>query len=423
MSLVPAPTDLPQLPPLYRLRVSFPRPREGDVAAAVARELAATGCRVGAGETVAISVGSRGIANLATAVRATVDWVRGQGGEPFLVPAMGSHGGATGPGQQAVIEGYGCTEAAMGCPIRSSMEVVELPQGQAEVPVFLDRHASTADHVIVLNRVKIHTDFHGPYESGLMKMLAIGLGKQAQAVEIHRHGVHGMRDIMPQVAREILAHAPILCGVALLENAYDETMQVSAMAGADIPSRELELIEVARGHMPRLPVDDLDILVVDRIGKNISGVCMDTNIIGRLYVDGVAEPERPRIGKIVARDLTVETHGNALGVGLADIVTRRLANGIDWAPTYENIYTSTFVKRGFLPLVMETDAQAVAFAQRAIRGVPVAEQRIVRIRDTLHLGEVHASAAVVAACADRDDIVVGETIPSWFIDDGSMVPF
>lgn len=390
---------------------------------AVVTALADSGVRPAPGERVAITVGSRGIANIAVAAKACADWVRACGATPFLVPAMGSHGGATAAGQRQVIESYGCTEAFCGCPIRSSMEVVELPRGDSPIPVYLDAHAASADRIIVLNRVKPHTDFHGPYESGLMKMLAIGLGKQAQAVEIHRHGVYGMRELMPRVARQVLAHAPILVGVALLENAYDETMRVVALPAAEIPAREGALLAEAAAHLPRLSLDDIDLLIVDRIGKNISGVCMDTNIIGRLYVDGEPEPLRPRIGKILARALTSETHGNCLGVGLADVVTRRLADAIDWNATYENLYTSTFIRRGFLPVVMDSDAQAVAFAQRCLRAIPVEAQRIVRIQDTLHLGELEVSQPVAEALVGAAHIEDLGPLPNWFDAAGTMLPF
>lgn len=423
MAVVPSPSTIPDLPPLFGLRQRFDRPLASSIPETIATELNQVADHVQTGQTVAITVGSRGIANLSVAVRATCDWVKSQQATPILVPAMGSHGGATGPGQQSVIEHYGCTEEAMGAAIKSSMDVVELPQGDSPIPVFMDAIAHACDHVIALNRIKIHTDFHGTYESGLMKMLAIGLGKQAQAIEIHRHGVVGMRDYMPIVAKNVLKSGKILAGVALVENAYDETMHVTAMAGEDIPEKELPLIDMARANMPKLPIENIDILIVDRIGKNISGVCMDTNIIGRLYVDGVPEPTSPSINTIIARDLTEETHGNALGLGLADIVTRRLADGVDWTATYENIYTSTFVRRGFLPIVMETDAQALSFAQRAIRAVPLESQRIIRIRDTLHLGSMEVTAQVAKDCEDLNHVEVTGPIEGWFNEAGSMNVF
>jgi hypothetical protein len=423
MSLIPLAEEIPELPDFFPAVQQFDDTRCEDVGGEVYRQLEAAELPLSAGQTVAISVGSRGIANLAVAVKAAADWVKSRGAAPFLVPAMGSHGGGTAEGQRAVIEGYGVTEEAVGCEIRSSMEVVELPQGEAEVPVYFDRHAAGADHTLVLNRIKIHTDFHGPYESGLMKMMAIGLGKQAQAMEIHRHGVRGMRDIMPQVARQVLKHGNVLAGIGLIENACEHTAEVHVIPACQIEKRELELIERSRRLMPRLPVDEIDILIVDEIGKNISGVCMDTNIIGRLYVDGQEEPATPRINKIMARALTEATHGNCLGVGLADVITRRLADEIDWPATYENIFTSTFVRRGFLPIVMETDAQALGFCKRVVRAIPTENLRIMRIRNTLEIRDLLVSEPIARELRGRGDVRVGPNPVALFDGTPEMVDF
>ena len=266
------------------------------------------------GARIAIAVGSRGIAHLVEIVRQVAAWVKSQGAEPFIVPAMGSHGGATAAGQRKVLEGYGLTEAAVGAPIVSSMDVVELPQGDAEVPVYYDAAAHAADGTIVINRIKPHTSFHGRHESGLMKMIAIGLGKHAQALAIHNLGVRGLREVMPQVARQALRSANILLGVAIVENANDETMIVRAIPAGCIAEEEPALLEIARAQMPRLPVPELDLLIVDEMGKDISGLGMDTNVIGRLKIPGQPEPERPRIRVIYVRDLTDATHGNAVGM-------------------------------------------------------------------------------------------------------------
>ncbi len=423
MSLIPVPEAIPDLPAMFPAVQAFADRRCEDIPAAVQRGLESAHLPLRSGQTVAISVGSRGIANLAIAVKAAVDWVKSRGATAFLVPAMGSHGGGTAEGQRQVIEGYGVTEAATGAEIRSSMAVIELPRETAEVPVYFDRNAASADHTLVLNRIKVHTDFHGPYESGLMKMMAIGLGKHAQAMAIHRYGVHGMRDIMPQVARQVLKHGNILAGIGLIENACDHTAEIHVIPAADIEGGELDLIARARALMPSLPVDDIDILIVDELGKDISGVGMDTNIIGRLYVDDQDEPAHPRINKIMARGLTAATHGNALGVGMADVVTRRLADAIDWAPTCENIYTSTFVRRGFLPLVMETDAQALAFCKRVVRAIPTANLRIMRIRNTLAIRELVVSEALAGELRARSDVHVGAKPVALFGQTPEMLPF
>jgi len=395
------------LPGLIRVRQRFAGGAIGDVEAAeaaVRSELAACGVAIRAGSRIAIAVGSRGIAHIAPMVRQVVAWVRSQGAEPFIVPAMGSHGGGTSAGQREVLASYGIVEAYVGAPILSSMDVVSLPQGDLPIPLFFDKHAHAADGTILINRIKPHTSFHGPYESGLMKMITIGLGKHAQATAIHGLGVHGLRKIMPEAAKRILAQSNILLGLAVVENAYDETLSVCAVRAASIPEEEPALLELARGHMPRLPVDDVDILVVDEMGKDISGVGMDTNVIGRLRVRGQPEPDRPNIAVIIARDLTQASHGNAVGVGLADIVTRRLFAKIDFKATYANIITSTFLERGKVPLVADTDRQAIDIALRACGSLDPANVRLIRIRDTLHLDELLVSPAVLREIEHRADI-------------------
>jgi hypothetical protein len=291
-----------------------------------------------------------------------VEWVKSQGGKPFLVPAIGSHGGATSDGQVVVLTGYGITEATMGAPVRSSIQVVELPTAEAGIPIYFDAQAFAADGTIVLNHVKPHTSFYGTYESGLMKMLAIGLGKHRQALAIHAYGIAGLRTLMPRVAKQILRHANILLGVAVVENAYDETMLLRALPASEIPAREPELLQIARANMSYLPVDDIDILVVDEIGKNISGLGMDPNIIGRLKIVGQPEPTSPCIKVIIVLYLSAATQGNAVGMGLADIMLRRAAEKINFAATYANVVTTGFLERAKLPVVAESDAESFRIA-------------------------------------------------------------
>ena len=390
---------------LITIRQQFPRPRCADAGETLRAELIASGVACPPGARIAIALGSRGIANLAVLALSLIEWIREQGGVPFVVPAMGSHGGATAEGQRQVLAGYGVSEATMGVPIQSSLEVCEFSRGAQELPVYFDRHAAGADYTILLNRIKPHTSFHGRYESGLMKMLAIGLGKHKQALAIHERGVEGLRDLMPRVAKEILRQGNILLGIGVVENAFDETMRICAIPAAEIPECEPELLELARRNMPRLPVDDIDILIIDEIGKDISGLGMDPNIIGRLKIRGQIEPERPRIKVIIVRDLSEATHGNATGMGLADIITRRAADKIDFAVTYTNVATTGFLERAKLPLVAESDEQALAIALRACGPIPPEELRIVQIRNTLHLDEVKVSPALVVELQGRPDIV------------------
>ncbi len=378
---------------LHRVRQEFPRPRIASerIEAVTREQLEGCGVRIAAGASIAIACGSRGIANVDRIAKSVVEWVRAAGGKPFIIPAMGSHGGATADGQAAVLETYGINEQTMGCPIRSSMEVVELRPGA----LFMDRHAWESDGVIVINRIKPHTDFHGQFESGLVKMSVIGLGKEKQALAMHAWGIVGLRDMIPQMARRVVETGKILLGVGIVENAYDETAMIEAIAAQDFFAREPELLAIAKQNMPRLPVEDIDVLVIDQLGKNISGSGIDTNIIGRIRIDGQPEPSSPRIKSIMVSDLTPETHGNACGVGLADVVTRRLVDKIDFKTTYTNIITSGFLERGKLPVVADTDEHALEIALRAAGCREPEKAHVIRIRDTLHLSEILVSAPVL----------------------------
>lgn len=411
------------LPSMTQIRQCFPRDRIEDLQKAVRDELAACRASIQPNSRIAIAVGSRGIAGIDSMVREVVRWVRAHQGEPFIVPAMGSHGGATAAGQQQVLAGYGITEAGVGAPVRSSMEVVELPQGDAETQVFFDREAAGADGTILVNRVKVHTSFHATYESGLMKMLAIGLGKHVQAQAIHRLGIRGLREVMPQVARQVLAHTNILLGLAVVENAYDEPMLVRAIPGADIPAQEPALLEMARANMARLPVTRLDVLIVDQVGKDISGLGMDPNIIGRLKIRGEPEPQEPDIRFITIHDLSAGSHGNAIGMGLADVATRRFFNKIDFQATYANVLTTTFLERAKVPLIAETDRQAVEIALQACGFSDARAARIVRIRNTLRLDELQVSPAVLRDIRDRPPVEVLASSCDLFDATGTLKPW
>ena len=284
-----------------RILQSWDRTRCDTIVATIRDELDGL-CLELAGKTVAITAGSRGIANIALITKSVVEWVKNQGATPFIVPAMGSHGGATAEGQLEVLESYQITPATMGCEIKSSMEVVKLEQGECPVPVWFDKYASEADACIVMNRIKPHTDFHSKYESGLMKMIAIGLGKRRGAETMHnavnkRQGVYGMLEHIPKIARQALRVGNICAGLAIVENAYDETKLIKAMVSDRIAEEEPALLDIARAAMPRLPVDAVDVLIVDEMGKNISGTGMDTNIIGRIYQHGSPEPETPKVSE------------------------------------------------------------------------------------------------------------------------------
>jgi hypothetical protein len=345
------------------------------------------------------------------------------GAKAFIVPAMGSHGGATAKGQTEVLASLGVTEQAMGCPVRATMEVHELPHDGLETKLFMDRFAWESDGVILVNRVKPHTDFHGPIESGLCKMLVIGLGKEHQAFEMHGHGVHGLRDLVPAAAKKLLASGKVIGGVAIVENANEETMHIESISAEKISQREPELLVIAKKNMPRLPVDDLDVLIVDRLGKNLSGTGMDTNIIGRIRIFGEAEPPSPRIKMIAVIDLTDESHGNATGVGLADVTTQRLFKKIDFDVMNKNVVTAGFPERAKLPVVAESDRQAVELALRAAGCRDVSRARVARIHDTLHLGEVQVSDTLIGELRNRPDIEVTNERCRLWNGDGTLPRF
>jgi hypothetical protein len=373
--------------------------------------------------TVAIGVGSRGVANLADIVKAAVGTLQGWGLSPFIVPAMGSHGGATASGQQQLLEDYGVTAAAMGCDIRSSMDIVALDPGDLPHELFMDRHAHGADGVLLINRIKPHTDFHGSYESGLAKMAVIGLGKERQAIEMHRFGVPGLRDGIPRAAARVLASGRILGGIGVVENAYDETMAIEMLPASQLLAGEPALLDLARANMPSLPVADLDVLIVDRLGKNISGTGMDTNVIGRMRIAGEPEPASPRIRALVVTDLTAASHGNATGTGLADVTTRRLFEKVDVGVTYTNVFTSGFPERGKIPIVAPTDADAYSCALRACGPLAPGTERVARIQDTLHLGEIYVSAAVRDELRGRSDVEIVGDEEEMFGEDGALRGF
>jgi len=416
--------DIVVSPRLTKIRQYFPRPRLDDVPSAVAQELAQMKPQIRPNTSIAIAVGSRGIANIAVIVKTVVNFIKAQSATPFIIPAMGSHGGATAEGQAGVLAGYGITETTMGAPVHSSLDVVEIPAEGMRNRVFMDHHAYESDGVILINRVKPHTDFHGPHESGLVKMSVIGLGKHRQALEIHSFGVYGLRELIPPTARRIFDTGKVLFGVALVENAYDETMLVKALRADEIMDEETELLEIARANMPHLPVDDVDVLIIDRMGKDVSGAGIDPNIIGRNKIRGEPEPVRPRVKAITVHDLTDATHGNACGAGLADVITRRLFDKTDLAVTNENIVTSSFLERGKLPVIAPTDAEAYAWALRSCSGpggrVQPGCERVIRIRDTLHLSELYVSRAILDEVKDRPDIeVIGDPV-DVFDESGTM---
>ena len=366
-----------------------------DVAAAVGAALAPVKAAIKPGSRVCLAVGSRGIDRIDEVVRAAVAWVHSAGAEVFVVPAMGSHGGATPEGQVEVLASYGMTPESIGCEIRSSMETVELGEVRPGVPVFVDRNAfEGADAIVPINRVKPHTDFTGEIESGLMKMIAIGLGKQRGADTFHRQGFATFHELIPAVAEFTVSKVNIPFGLALVENGYARLWRIEAVPRDRIWDRERELLAMARERMARLPPGSIDVLVVDYIGKDISGLGMDSNVVGRYYTGPTGAG--PSIQRIVVRDLTAETEGNAVGIGMADVVLRRAVEKMDAHKTYMNCITAKTPEGARVALTLDTDRQALFVAIACCLKVEPPDARIVRIRDTKHLELLFISEPALA---------------------------
>jgi Lactate racemase N-terminal domain len=398
------------LPLMFRVRQSFEAPRVTDIPAEVRSQLDRLSLerRIKPGQSVAITVGSRGIANIDIITKAMVDFVKGLSAQPFIVPAMGSHGGGTAEGQRMVLESYGVTEDFCGCPIRASMETVVVCQTDEGFDVHFDRHAFEADHVIVANRVKPHTGFVGDIESGLMKMMLIGLGKHEGAKVYHRAiQDYNFGQIVRSVAGRVLTSCRIAAGVAIVENGYDETAHIRAVAPDEFESREKELLTMAKKLMPRLPFDRVDLLVVDEVGKNISGSGMDTNVVGRKYHDhSAAEHEFPKVKRILVRSLTEATHGNAAGIGMAEFCTRRALDQIDVEVTRINCLTAGHAPGAMLPLDFPTDRAAIEVALPTIGLAPPEAAKVLWIKNTLELGEVECSAVYLDEARGRGDLEI-----------------
>ncbi|HXG11252.1 MAG TPA: lactate racemase domain-containing protein [Gemmataceae bacterium] len=416
-------------PRFLRVRQQFERPRVEDIPAAVrgALEKLDLGRHIRPGQSVALTAGSRGIANIPLVLRSVVEFLHRLGARPFLVPAMGSHGGGTAEGQRRILESYGITEAFVGAPIRASMEVVSLGATAEGFPVVLDRHAAEADHIGIIARIKPHTAYHGPIESGWMKMMMIGLGKHVGALNYHRILLEYPFDqVVRSVGRVIRAQAPIRFGLAVVENAYDETAHVEAAHPEDFERREEGLLELARRWLARLPLREADLLIIDEIGKDISGSGMDTNVVGRKRAArlGQAVIDQPRMRHIFVRGLSERTHGNATGIGLADFTTRRLVEAMDYRATVINCLTAGYPEGANLPVQFDTDREVIDAALAIIGTRPPEEARVLRIRNTLCLEEVEMSEPCLVMASGRSDLTpLGPPRPLTFDAAGNLPPF
>jgi hypothetical protein len=392
-----------------------------DVAQAVQSALRPVAGAIGPGMRVAIAAGSRGIDRIDEVVAATVRAMRAAGAEVFVVPAMGSHGGATVEGQLDVLSSLGITPERIGCEIRASMDTVVLGEVRDGLPVYMDREAlEGADAIIPINRVKPHTDFTGPVESGLLKMIAIGLAKQKGADTFHAQGFDAFAELIPAVAAFTLAHAPIPFGLALVENGYARLLRIEAVPAAMMESRERILRDDADELLARLPFADLDVLVLDRIGKDISGLGMDSNVVGRYYTGPTGRGTS--IQRIFLRDLTDETEGNAVGIGMADVVHARAVARMDATKTYMNCVTAKTPEGARIALTAASDRQGLDLALACCLRIDPARARIARILDTKHLEWFFASEPLIEELRGRDDCEIhGEAAPIGFDEAGEFI--
>jgi hypothetical protein len=412
-------------PNMLRIRQHFDAPTVEDIPAAVSEEITRLNLstRVKPGQSVAVSVGSRGINNIALITKSLVEELKALGLEPFLVPAMGSHGGGIAEAQREIIEGYGVTEEYVGAPIKASMETVQVGQTEDGVPVFFDKYAFEADHVAVVGRIKPHTDFVGEIESGLHKMMLIGLGKHKGAALYHQAIVHYSFDrIIRSVGQQVIDQCGVLLGLGIVENQYDQTALLKGVAPEEFVEREKELLVLAKKWMPRLPFDHVDLLIVDEIGKNISGAGMDTNVVGRKFHDNhAAEKEYPKVTRILVRGLTPETHGNASGIGTAEYAHRRAVEEMDREITYINCMTGNHPSGAHIPLYFDTDQICIEKALQTVGLREPGEERIMRIHNTLDLGELLVSEAYRAEVEAREDLsIVEEAAPMPFDTSGDL---
>ena len=387
-----------EIPAMFHARQTFPRETIApeDIPAVVEREIAQPHIseKIKPGMSIAITAGSRGIRNVDIITKAVVDAVKARGAHPFIVPAMGSHGGATAEGQKNMLAGFGITEEAMGCPIKSSMEVVELGQSSRGKRVVLDKNAYESDGIIVSCRLKPHNAFRGTHESGPCKMMTVGLGKQVGAQTVHSDGMGNIAKNIPTMAEVVLEKAPILFAIPCIENAYDETYKIEAILPESILEREAELLEVAKANMPSLIVGEGDVLVVHEVGKNYSGTGVDPNITGTFsteYAHGGIQVQRTAF-----LNLSEISHGNALGCGLASAITAKIFDEMDIEQMYPNCLTSTVLKSACIPCVVATDKEAIQLCIRTCNGIEGKPVRMVYIANSLHIDQIMLSEAYYA---------------------------
>ena len=412
---------------LVRIRRRFEAPMVPDLAQQVRDEVGFLLQRyqLEPNSRVGITAGSRGINDAVEVYQAAVEILKREGHRPFLFSSMGSHGRGTADGQRDLLRSLGVTEVNIGASVLCSADVVQLGKTEeplAGLPVYVSKEAAEADAILAINRVKPHTSFHGPYESGLMKMLAVGMGRDTGASMVHRLGWNSMVESITSIGSAVLKRLPVIGGLAIIENAYEETALVKGLPGPEIPESETQLLELAQGYMPFLPIAQADVCVVREMGKDYSGTGMDTNVIGRLRLQGIPEPAEPAIQFLAVLDLSEASHGNATGIGLADFTTERLVEKIDYDATYLNCLTSGGPIRAAVPMTLADDEALFEAAWRALKPVRINEVGLLIVENTLHLEELWLSEALLEEVKDRENVeVVGEPFPLEFDSRGHLV--
>lgn len=373
------------------------------------------------GKTVAIGIGSRMVTNMKQIVSSTVKWLRLQGAAPFIVPAMGSHGGADALGQVGLLESLGITEESTGAPIRSSMEVVRLAELEDGTPVYCDSLAAHSDGIIICQRIKPHTSISAPIESGICKGMTVGLGKHKGARMFHKRGYDVLGEVLEQTAKAFVATGKILFAIGIVENAFEQTMMVEAIGAGQIIEREKELLKISKENMPSLQFEQIDVLIIDRIGKDINGCGCDPNITGR-PIAHVPPKNKLRLQNIVALDLTDASHGNACGIGVVDFITKKMLGKISFVDTYTNVITSGATMAARLPIITDNDEQAVRLAMLCSYREHMEDVRVVHIMDTLHLTQIDISRNMLKdICSDKRFSVIGPGRPLNFDDEHALV--
>jgi hypothetical protein len=415
-----------KFPMMYRVRQRFDDAKIENIGPAVEAELRKLSLTsIKPGQRVAITGGSRGIANMAEILRSVVEHIKSFDAQPFIFPAMGSHGGATAEGQVAVLEQLGITESYLNAPVLSSMDVAEIARTEDDVPVFVDQNALAADHIVVVNRIKSHTKFKGPVESGLVKMMAIGMGKLKGAEFYHKAAIqHTFPKIIMDAARMVIHSTPVLCALGIIENAYGKTSLVSAVKPDAIESKEKELLILSKKLMAKLPFNDIDLLIVDEMGKDISGVGIDPNVTGRNR-DLLGVFDHPvQVKRLFVRDLTAKSKGNAVGIGLADITTQRLVDKIDYDATYKNCITGISLEKAAVPMHFKNDRKAIEVGLGSMGLISSEKSKIVRIKNTNRLETVQVSKAFADEFQQRSDLeILGEPQSMEFEDNDNLLGF